>query len=45
VESEGMDPDVWSEADLITEYQSAFGLDNADALAAPKAPRTWWPSG
>ena len=34
VESEGMDPDVWSEADLIAEYQSAFGLDNADALAA-----------
>ena len=34
IESEGMDPDAWSEADLITEYQSAFGLDNADALAA-----------
>ena len=34
VESEGMDPDVWSEADLIAEYQSAFGLNNADALAA-----------
>jgi len=34
VESEGMDPDVWSEADLIAEYQSAFGLDNPDELAA-----------
>lgn len=34
VESEGMDPDVWSEADLIAEYQSAFGLDNPDDLAA-----------
>ena len=34
VELEGMDPDVWSEADLIAEYQSAFGLNNADALAA-----------
>jgi site-specific recombinase XerD len=34
VESEGMDPDVWSEADLIAEYQSAFGLENPDALAA-----------
>jgi site-specific recombinase XerD len=39
VESEGMDPDVWSEADLIAEYQSAFGLDNADDLAAAEGAR------
>ena len=34
VDSEGMDPDVWSEADLIAEYKAAFGLDNADAIDA-----------
>ncbi|HAL40208.1 MAG TPA: hypothetical protein DCP03_19740 [Polaromonas sp.] len=34
IESEGMDPDAWSEADLIAEYKAAFGLDNADALEA-----------
>ncbi len=32
VESEGMDPDAWSEADLLVEYKAHFGLDNADAL-------------
>lgn len=34
VESEGMDPDAWSEADLIAEYKAEFGLDNADAIEA-----------
>ena len=34
VESEGMDPDAWSEAELIAEYKAAFGLDNADAIDA-----------
>ncbi len=34
VESEGMDPDMWSEAELLAEYKAAFGLDNADALEA-----------
>ena len=34
VESEGMDPDGWSEADLLAEYKAHFGLDNADALEA-----------
>ena len=34
VESEGMDPDAWSEAELIAEYKAAFGLDNADAMEA-----------
>jgi site-specific recombinase XerD len=34
VESEGMDPDAWSEADLIVEYKAHFGLDNADAMEA-----------
>jgi site-specific recombinase XerD len=34
VESEGMDPDGWSEADLLDEYKAAFGLDNADAIDA-----------
>ncbi|MDD4947638.1 MAG: phage integrase family protein [Gallionella sp.] len=32
IESEGMDPDAWSEADLIVEYKAHFGLENADAL-------------
>ena len=34
VEAEGMDPDMWSEADLLAEYKAAFGLDNADAIDA-----------
>lgn len=34
VESEGMDPDGWSEADLMAEYRAAFGLDNVDAIEA-----------
>ncbi len=34
VESEGMDPDAWSEAELVAEYKAVFGLDNADALEA-----------
>lgn len=34
VESEGMDPDAWSEAELIVEYKAAHGLDNEDAIAA-----------
>jgi site-specific recombinase XerD len=29
-----MDPDGWSEADLLVEYKAAFGLDNADAIEA-----------
>ncbi|MEO7105100.1 MAG: hypothetical protein ABIZ09_01895, partial [Rhodoferax sp.] len=33
VEAEGMDADMWSEADLLTEYKAAFGLDNADGRA------------
>lgn len=34
VESEGMDPDAWSEADLLAEYKAHFGLNNEDALEA-----------
>lgn len=34
VEAEGMDPDMWSEADLLAEYKAHFGLDNADAQEA-----------
>ncbi len=34
LESEGMDPDGWSEADMLTEYKAHFGLDNADAIDA-----------
>jgi site-specific recombinase XerD len=34
IEAEGMDPDAWSEAELIAEYKAAFGLDNADAIEA-----------
>src|SRR5450830_693544 len=34
VDAEGMDPDAWSEADLLVEYKAHFGLDNADALEA-----------
>ena len=33
-QGEGMDPDGWSEAELLAEYKAAFGLDNADALEA-----------
>jgi site-specific recombinase XerD len=32
IASEGMDPDGWSEADLLAEYKAHFGLDQADAL-------------
>ena len=34
VEREGMDPDMYGEAELLAEYKAAFGLDNADALEA-----------
>ena len=34
IEAEGMDPDMWSQADLLAEYKAAFGLDNADAQEA-----------
>jgi site-specific recombinase XerD len=34
VESEGMDPDAWSEAELLDEYKAAHGLDNLDAIEA-----------
>jgi site-specific recombinase XerD len=34
VASEGMDPDGWSEAELLAEYKAAFGLDNVDAIEA-----------
>ena len=34
IESEGMDPDAWSEAELVVEYKAQFGLDNADAIEA-----------
>ncbi|MEO7105097.1 MAG: tyrosine-type recombinase/integrase [Rhodoferax sp.] len=34
VAAEGMDADMWSEADLLAEYKAAFGLDNADAQEA-----------
>lgn len=37
IASEGMDPDAWSEADMLAEYKAAFGLDNADALEAASA--------
>jgi site-specific recombinase XerD len=33
-EAEGMDPDMWSEADLLAEYKAHFGLDNEDAQEA-----------
>lgn len=38
-EAEGMDPDAWSEADLLAEYKAAFGLDNADAIEAAEGIR------
>jgi site-specific recombinase XerD len=31
---EGMDPDVWSEAEALSEYKAAFGIDNLDAADA-----------
>ena len=34
IDSEGMDPDGWSEAELLAEYKAAFGLDNVDAIEA-----------
>ena len=34
VANEGMDPDMYSEAELLAEYKAAFGLDNADAIEA-----------
>ena len=34
VEAEGMDPDMWSQAELLAEYQAAFGLDNVEAIEA-----------
>lgn len=34
VEREGMDPDMYSEAELLDEYRAAFGLDNPDAQEA-----------
>lgn len=37
VASEGMDPDGWSEAELLAEYKAHFGLDNADAIEAASA--------
>jgi site-specific recombinase XerD len=32
MEAEGMDPDGWSEAEMLAEYKVHFGLDNADAM-------------
>jgi site-specific recombinase XerD len=29
-----MDPDMWSQAELLAEYQAAFGLDNVEAIEA-----------
>jgi hypothetical protein len=29
-----MDPDGWSEAELLAEYKAHFGLDNVDAIEA-----------
>ena len=37
IASEGMDPDGWSEAELLAEYKAHFGLDNADAIEAASA--------
>ena len=39
IEAEGMDPDGWSEADLLSEYKAHFGLDNADAIDAAEGVR------
>jgi site-specific recombinase XerD len=37
VAAEGMDPDMWSEVELVNEYKAHFGLDNADAQEAGAA--------
>ena len=34
IEAEGMDPQGWSEADLLAEYKAAWGLDNVEAMDA-----------
>jgi len=34
MESEGMDPEGWSEADLLAEYKAAWGLDNVKVMDA-----------
>ncbi len=34
IDAEGMDPDMWSEAEMLAEYRAHFGLDNADAIDA-----------
>jgi site-specific recombinase XerD len=34
IDSEGMDPEGWSEAELLAEYKAHFGLDNVDAIEA-----------
>ena len=36
-EAEGMDPDAYSEAELVAEYKAAFGLDNIDAQDAAES--------
>ena len=36
--------DAWSEAELLAEYQAAFGLDNADAIDAAHGIRIRWAS-
>lgn len=38
-QAEGMDPDMWSEADMLAEYRAHFGLDNADAIDAAEGVR------
>lgn len=37
IATEGMDPDAWSEADMLVEYKAFFGLDNADLLEPAEA--------
>ena len=32
VDAQGMDPDMYSEAELLEEYRTAHGLDNVDAI-------------
>ena len=34
MQSEGLDPDAWSEADAIAEYRGALGIDNLEAIDA-----------
>ena len=34
VEAEGMDPDMWSQAELLAEYRAAFGLENPEQIEA-----------